>query len=86
MTGAGRKKAKHSSTSFSNRHKLEVARHFIQCEDVQATLAIFYPSLNDHAKEPNVAKPKKANPATLLGSTNSDLSVILSATSLQTTS
>ncbi|EEY69012.1 uncharacterized protein PITG_05180 [Phytophthora infestans T30-4] len=49
--GAGRKKVKPSRTSFTNRHNLEVARHFIQCEDVQATLANFYPSLNDHAKE-----------------------------------
>ncbi|KAF4127785.1 hypothetical protein GN958_ATG23016, partial [Phytophthora infestans] len=26
-------------------------RYFIQCEDVQATLANFYPSLNDYARE-----------------------------------
>ncbi|KAE9349640.1 hypothetical protein PF008_g6809 [Phytophthora fragariae] len=51
ISGDGRKKAKHTRSSFSNQHKLEVAQHLISCKNVKETLRHFYPKLSGDAKE-----------------------------------
>ncbi|GMF59878.1 unnamed protein product [Phytophthora fragariaefolia] len=51
ISGDGRKKAKHTRSSFSNQHKLEVAQHLITYKDVKETLRHFYPKLSGDAKE-----------------------------------
>ncbi|KAE9051866.1 hypothetical protein PR001_g1020 [Phytophthora rubi] len=51
ISGDGRKKAKHTRSSFSNQHKLEVAQHLISCKDVKETLRHFNPKLSGDAKE-----------------------------------
>ncbi|KAG4049972.1 hypothetical protein PC123_g14770 [Phytophthora cactorum] len=50
-SGTGRKKPKHNRCSFSNRHKLEVAKHFFSGGDMKHTMQTFCPFLSGDAKD-----------------------------------